>query len=153
MDVAGQLACPLPILGKYYDAVGQSASTAMMTHDKDSGEFMTSICRMLLVPLLLALAGCISNPLAGDDNDAAAEVVAARQAPDDGPLAAAVRSELQQDPQLAGASIDVSASQGVITLSGSVPSSLAYLRAISVARQVPGVRPPVKAPDLTYPRN
>lgn len=106
---------------------------------------------LLIGPLLLAVAGCVSNPLANSDGDATSSAVASQQAPEDGALAAAVRTELQRDTQLTGADINVSANQGVITLSGRVPSSMAYLRAISVARQVPGVRPPVKAPDLTYP--
>jgi len=110
----------------------------------------TTILALLVLGLLL-LGGCGVNPLAGGDDSDTGTTVAARQSPDDAALAATVRSELGRDEELAGSSIDVVANQGVVTLTGTVPSSRAYLRAISVARQVPGVRPPVRATELTYP--
>jgi len=111
-----------------------------------------TIMPALVMLTLLLLGGCGANPLAGSGgDDGGSSAVAARPGPDDAALAAAVQNELGRDAELAGADIDVAVDQGVVTLRGTVPSSLAYLRAISVARQVPGVRPPVRATDLTYP--
>ncbi|MCC9002735.1 MAG: BON domain-containing protein, partial [Candidatus Competibacter sp.] len=62
-----------------------------------------------------------------------------------------IKSAFKQDPELAAANISISSDNGVVTLSGSVPSAQTYNRAISVARSVDGVRPPVKASNLTFP--
>ncbi|MFZ1828845.1 MAG: BON domain-containing protein [Candidatus Competibacteraceae bacterium] len=66
----------------------------------------------------------------------------------DSEIVAAIKDAYKQDEQLASANISVTATQGVVTLSGSVPSAPAYNRAISLARSVTG-RPPVAA-DLKF---
>lgn len=71
---------------------------------------------------------------------------------DDNSIETAVKNALQQDDLLAAADIQVNADQGVVTLSGTVPNATAYLRALRIARDVEGVRPPVKAIELTYPQ-
>lgn len=70
----------------------------------------------------------------------------------DSEITAAVKDALKQDEVLSSAAIEVSTDQGVVTLSGAVPSAMAYTRAISLARRVPGVKPPVQASNLTYGR-
>ncbi len=70
----------------------------------------------------------------------------------DSEITAAVKDALKQDEVLSSANIEVSTDQGVVTLSGAVPNAMAYTRAISLARRVPGVKPPVQASNLTYAR-
>ena len=70
----------------------------------------------------------------------------------DSEITAAVKDALKQDEALSSAAIEVSTDQGVVTLSGAVPNAMAYTRAISLARRVPGVKPPVQASNLTYAR-
>lgn len=69
----------------------------------------------------------------------------------DSEITSSIKSAFKQDPELAAANISISSDNGVVTLSGSVPSAQTYNRAISVARSVDGVRPPVKASNLTFP--
>ena len=70
----------------------------------------------------------------------------------DSEITAAVKDALKQDEVLSSAAIEVSTDQGVVTLSGAVPNAMAYTRAISLARRVQGVKPPVQASNLTYGR-
>jgi len=70
----------------------------------------------------------------------------------DSDITAAVRDAFKQDEVLSATTIEVSTDQGVVTLSGAVPNAMAYTRAISLARRVPGVKPPVQAANLTYSR-
>ena len=70
----------------------------------------------------------------------------------DSEITAAVKDALKQDELLSSTNIEVSTDQGLVTLSGVVPSPMAYMRAISLARRVPGVKPPVQASNLTYAR-
>lgn len=72
--------------------------------------------------------------------------------PSDSEITAAVKDAFKQDEVLASTNIDVSTDQGVVTLSGAVPNAMAYTRAISLARRVPGVKPPVQVSSLTYGR-
>ena len=62
-----------------------------------------------------------------------------RPATDDGGLSTRVRTTLLNDPQVAAGGINVSASNGVVTLSGSVRSAAERDRAVSLARQTVGV--------------
>lgn len=86
------------------------------------------------------VSGCIST--GGSSATSSSNSLGESSAPQmsDSELAAAVKDALKQDSQLSG--VSVSAEQGVITLSGSVPSAQAYNRAISLARGATG-RPPV----------
>lgn len=70
----------------------------------------------------------------------------------DSEITTAVKDAFKQDEVLSSANIDVSTDKGVVTLSGAVPNAMAYTRAISLARRVPGVKPPVQASNLTYGR-
>lgn len=96
----------------------------------------------LTLALLAAfmLSACIST--GSSDSSATSNALSDSSAPQmsDSELTSAVSNALQQDSQLAG--VSVSAEQGVVTLSGSVPSAQAYNRAISLARSASG-RPPV----------
>jgi osmotically-inducible protein OsmY len=75
-----------------------------------------------------------------------------QRGPSDAAITSSIKEAFRKDDLLGSLSIDVKTEKGVVTLSGSVPDALAYNRAISVARGVPGVRPPVKAVDLAYPQ-
>jgi hyperosmotically inducible protein len=101
----------------------------------------------------LATTGCVS--MGGSSSDGSAASAASlsdsgRGSPkiSDSEIVAAIKDAYKQDEQLASANIGVTATQGVVTLSGSVPSAPAYNRAISLARSVTG-RPPVAA-DLKF---
>ena len=99
----------------------------------------------LTLALLAALtvAGCVSTGGSSDDSTAVASLSDSGRSGakmSDSDMVSAIQDAFKQDAQLAG--INVSANQGVVTLSGSVPSAQAYNRAISVARSVTG-RPPV----------
>lgn len=59
---------------------------------------------------------------------------------DDMTLSTQVKIELLQDPTLAAARLDVSALNGVVTLSGTVPTRADADRAVALARHVRGVR-------------
>lgn len=72
--------------------------------------------------------------------------------PSDRQITSAVQEALKQDETLANSAIDVSTDQGVVTLSGRVPNAQAYTRALSIARGVNGVKPPVQAEQLSYGR-
>ena len=62
-----------------------------------------------------------------------------RPATDDGGISARVRTALLNDPQVAAGEINVSASNGVVTLSGRVRTAAERDRAVSLARQTSGV--------------
>lgn len=115
--------------------------------------------RTLLIPVLLAAlatAGCAG--LGGGSSDSDSGSSAARSSDggrsgsrvSDSEITSSIKDAFKQDPQLAAASISVAVDQGVVTLSGNVPSALVYNRAISVARSAPGVRPPVNAANLKF---
>ena len=60
-------------------------------------------------------------------------------AADDGSVSTRVRTVLLNDPQVNGGSITVTASNGVVTLSGRVRSEAERERAVALARQTSGV--------------
>lgn len=96
----------------------------------------------------LTTAGCAGMGGSSDDNSSSATSLSASGRPgpkiSDSEIVSAIKDAFKQDEQLANAGINVTANQGVVTLSGSVPSAQAYNRAISLARSVTG-RPPVAA--------
>jgi hyperosmotically inducible periplasmic protein len=59
---------------------------------------------------------------------------------DDATITARVKTVLLNDPQVAATKVDVATAGGIVTLSGSVRSKTEEARAISLARQVTGVR-------------
>ncbi len=113
--------------------------------------------RTLLIPVLLAAlatAGCAG--LGGGSSDSGSSAARSSDGSrggarvSDSDITSSIKDAFKQDPQLAAASISVAVDQGVVTLSGNVPSALVYNRAISVARSAPGVRPPVNAANLKF---
>jgi hyperosmotically inducible protein len=97
----------------------------------------------------LTTAGCAGmGGGSSDDNSSSATSLSDSGRPgpkiSDSEMVSAIKDAFKQDEQLANAGINVTANQGVVTLSGSVPSAQAYNRAISLARSVTG-RPPVAA--------
>ena len=62
-----------------------------------------------------------------------------RPATDDSSISTRVRTALLNDPQVAAGGINVTASNGVVTLSGRVRSEADRERAVAVARQTSGV--------------
>lgn len=63
----------------------------------------------------------------------------AGRALNDGALSARVKTALLADETVAGSSIDVDASAGVVTLSGRLPSAAQVERAVEIARSIEGV--------------
>ena len=62
------------------------------------------------------------------------------QTMDDATITARVKTALLNDPQVHATGIDVNTANGVVTISGTVPSPADIDRAVSVARQVNGVK-------------
>jgi osmotically-inducible protein OsmY len=60
-------------------------------------------------------------------------------ATDDGSVSTRVRTVLLNDPQVNGGNINVTAANGVVTLSGRVRSEAERERAVALARQTSGV--------------
>ncbi len=113
--------------------------------------------RKLLIPTLLAalaVTGCVSlgGGSGGDDNVASATSGRGGPKVSDSEITAGVKDAFRQDPELAAANITVTVEKGAVSLSGNTPNVQAYLRAGSLARNVPGVRPPVNVSNLQYPR-
>lgn len=113
--------------------------------------------RKLLIPAFLAtlaLSGCAGLMGSGGDSDAASSGSARRGGPtvSDSEITSTIQAAFKQDSELAAANITVTVEKSVVSLSGNVPNVQAYLRAGSIARNVPGVRPPVNVSNLQYPR-
>jgi len=84
--------------------------------------------RLAALALVAALsAGCASASRSG------------RPATDDSGISTRVRTVLLNDPQVAAGNINVTASNGVVTLSGRVRSEAERDRAVALARQTSGV--------------
>jgi len=84
------------------------------------------------VAATLALAACLSV--------ACGSARAVRPAAtDDSSVSTRVRTVLLNDPQVNGGNINVTASNGVVTLSGRVRSEAERERAVALARQTSGV--------------
>jgi osmotically-inducible protein OsmY len=96
------------------------------------------IMRRLFASLLLGslglLAGC---GIVGSGSTGSTESSASAGRPSDSQITSQIQSAFQADDTLAAANIEVSVSDGVVTLSGRVPDARAFNRAISLAR-VPG---------------
>ncbi|MBK8183985.1 MAG: BON domain-containing protein [Candidatus Competibacteraceae bacterium] len=115
----------------------------------------------LILPLLAILitTGCGSIGLGGGSADdgggaSATNLTGTRGGPkvSDSEITASIKEAFKQDPELAATNLNVSANNGVVSLSGNVPNAQTYNRAISLARSVAGVRPPVKASELRFPQ-
>lgn len=117
--------------------------------------------RQLLIPTLLAAlaaTGCVSLGDGSSDDSGTTNVASLRDGGRGGPkvsdseISSNIKDAFKQDPELAAANIAVTVDSGRVTLSGNAPNVQAYLRAGSLARNVPGVRPPVNVSNLQYPR-
>jgi osmotically-inducible protein OsmY len=85
---------------------------------------MAAITRLgCSVALVLALTGCAPS-----------------QPADDLTISTRVKIELLADPALGALRLDTSTLNGIVTLTGSVPSQNEADRAIAAAKRVPGVR-------------
>jgi len=109
----------------------------------------------LALAMLAALTatGCSSLGLGGSSTDkSASDSSTAAGVPKvgDAEIVAAIQDSFKQDSEIAGAGLNVSSNNGVVTLSGNLPNAQTYNRAISLARNVPGVRPPVRTSDLKF---
>ena len=116
--------------------------------------------RQFLIPVLLAAltaAGCAGLG-GGSDDSGTTSVASLREGGRGGPtvsdseISSSIKDAFKQDPELAAANISVNSENGVVTLSGNVPNAQTYNRAISLARGMPGVRPPVRASNLKFPQ-
>lgn len=107
------------------------------------------ICSLLLTTLCIVGACTNTGPQTGPG---AGSFFSDDERVDDSIIESAVQTALKQDTLLAAANIQVDSDQGVVTLSGTVPNATAYLRALRIARDTKGVRPPVKAIELKYPQ-
>ena len=72
-------------------------------------------------------------------------------AADDGSVSTRVRTVLLNDPQVNGGTINVTASNGVVTLSGRVRSEAERDRAVALARQTSGVSDVRSELSITQP--
>jgi len=91
------------------------------------------MARMPAGLLILALAAAPPTIVACGGKPIAAAI-------DDATITARVKTMLLNDPQVGATKIDVSTSNGVVTMSGSVKTKAEEERAIALARQVNGVR-------------
>ncbi|MFO1423353.1 MAG: BON domain-containing protein [Candidatus Competibacteraceae bacterium] len=113
--------------------------------------------RKFLIPALLAAlatTGCVSlgGGSGGDDTTTSGASLRGGPTVSDSEITASIKDAFKQDPELASANITVTVDKGVVSLSGNTPNVQAYLHAGSLARNVPGVRPPVNVSNLQYPR-
>lgn len=117
---------------------------------------MNKLTLTLTLLAVLTTAGCAGLGGGSSDSDGVSSTASLSDGGRGGPkvgdseIVSSIKAAFKQDDQLASASINVTANNGVVTLSGSVPSPQAYNRAISLARSAPGVRPPVNAANLKF---
>ena len=93
----------------------------------------------VLLGAMLALGGCTALLLGGDGGRPGEAGRTSSQAPADGALAAAVRSELAADTRIAAGAIRVASRSARVTLSGEVSSYAEREHAGRLAASVPGV--------------
>lgn len=88
--------------------------------------FFPSLCLMLALagPAALGTAAC--GKTVGDTID-------------DATITGRVKTALLNDPEVAGLKIDVDTFKGVVTLSGAVKTQAEANKAMTIARQTPGV--------------
>ena len=86
-----------------------------------------------------AAAAAPASPAPSSPAAAAAPSLASPVADGDDSLGARVKTQLSSDARVKGAAIDVTAKNGVVLLQGTVPSTAAKQRALTVARGTDGV--------------
>ncbi len=114
---------------------------------------------ILIFVASLITAGCGSMGLGsgsadGDSGSSTSSFASSRGGPkvSDADITTAIKDAFKQDAELAAANLSVNADNGVVTLICNVPNAQSYNRAISLARNVNGVRPPVRASGLKFPQ-
>jgi hyperosmotically inducible protein len=107
----------------------------------------------------LITVGCGSLGLGSGSGDrdggsSANSLTGSRNGPkvSDSDITAAIKEAFKEDTELAAANLSVNSDNGIVTLSGNVPNAQSYNRALSLARNTQGVRPPVKASGLKFPQ-
>ena len=90
----------------------------------------------------IVLVACLSAGCAGKS---------IRPATDDGGISTRVRTALLNDPQVSATGINVTAANGVVTLSGSVRTAAERDRAVALARQTSGVNDVRSELSVTQP--
>lgn len=117
---------------------------------------MNKLTLTLTLATVLTTAGCAGLGGGSSDSEGITTTASLSDSGRGGPkvadseIVSAIKAAFKEDSQLASANINVTVNNGVVTLSGSVPSPQAYNRAISLARGAPGVRPPVNAANLKF---
>jgi hypothetical protein len=95
---------------------------------------------MAYLMLILAVCGLVGG---------CAKSIETPATPTDASITDAVKASLSTDAQLSGQRVDVTVSNGEVTLSGEVPTDSAHLQAYKLASETPGVR---KVNDLLQVR-
>jgi osmotically-inducible protein OsmY len=90
------------------------------------------------VPLLVLV--CLSTMTFPACGGSVRSMSGARAVDDDATITARVKTVLLNDQQVGATKIDVSTSNGVVTMSGTVKSQADQTRAVDLARQTPGVK-------------
>jgi hyperosmotically inducible protein len=103
-----------------------------MPYEKDFRPRYLILAILLLLPL--GLAACAGKSMGG------ATSAPMGAASEDQTITARVKTTLLNDTQVNATKIDVSSSNGVVTLSGTVKSKAEADRAVQLARQVSGVK-------------
>lgn len=100
-------------------------------------KFLTTTGAAVLLAGSMAALGCRSEPVA--ETTAPPATTASAEPRDDTTLRTAVQAKFYTEDLTRGREIDVSAQNGAITLSGTVPTDATKQRAIELARSVAGV--------------
>ncbi len=93
----------------------------------------------VLAAALLSMAS-IATVHAADATSTTAPAAASSSQADDATITAKVKAALSEDKQLSAARINVSSEQGVVRISGAVPSAEVGQRALELAAGIKGVR-------------
>lgn len=99
---------------------------------------MKSVRNGIALLWLLLLAGCASGVLVGGGRGG--EEAASYGTEADAGITHEVNRRLVRDPLVRAMDVEVITREGVVTLSGKVPTEAAVERASRVARSVPGVK-------------
>lgn len=94
---------------------------------------------LLLTSLGMVMTGCSTTALSGADTTAATTGQEKRGV-SDASITAAVKDAFQQDDLLNSQNIEVNTREGVVMLAARLDSGRAANRAITLAREIPGVR-------------
>ena len=94
-----------------------------------------AVLLLVFAVCLSMVPGCASSGSSGSSGGRAASASV-----DDASITARVKTTLLNDPQVNATKIDISTSNGVVTMTGSVRSQPERERAIQLARQVSGVK-------------